>query len=115
MNKTIKRDSFESRFFYYDILTYLPEDIKTIQGENILTDDFNMGAYSIVVLKNMPAKDILRLEEDIKNKIENVELCASVADLTGEDRHYDNTEEFYETAKQDLDLAVIKILKHTIN
>ena len=68
----------------YDILTYLPGDIKTIQGENILTEDFNMGAYSIVVLKNMPAKDILKLEEDIKNKIENVELCASIADVTGD-------------------------------
>ena len=68
----------------YDILTYLPGDIKTIQGENILTDDFKMGAYSIVVLKDMPAKDILKLEEDIKNKIENVELCASLADVTGQ-------------------------------
>ena len=68
----------------YDILTYLPGDIKTIQGENILTEDFDMGAYSVVVLKNMPAKDILKLEEDIKNKIENVELCASIADVTGE-------------------------------
>lgn len=68
----------------YDILTYLPGDIKTIQGENILTQDFNMGAYSVVVLKNMPSKNILKLEEDIKNKIENVELCASVADVTGE-------------------------------
>ena len=68
----------------YDILTYLPEDIKTIQGENILTNDFNMGAYSIVVLKNMPTKDIIKLEEDIQNKIENVELCASVADVVGE-------------------------------
>ena len=68
----------------YDILTYLPGDIKTIQGENILTEDFNMGAYSIVVLKNMPAKDILKLEGDIKSKIENVEICASIADVTGE-------------------------------
>ena len=68
----------------YDILTYLPGDIKTIQGENILTQDFNMGAYSVVILKNMPSKNILKLEEDIKNKIENVELCASVADVTGE-------------------------------
>ena len=68
----------------YDILTYLPGDIKTIQGENILTQDFNMGAYSVVILKNMPSKNILKLEEDIRNKIENVELCASVADVTGE-------------------------------
>ena len=67
----------------YDILTYLPGDIKTIQGQNILTEDFDMGAYSIVVLKNMPSKDILKLEEKIKNEIDNVELCASIANVTG--------------------------------
>ena len=30
----------------YDILVYLPDDIETIQGENILSEDFNMGAFS---------------------------------------------------------------------
>ena len=69
----------------YDILTYLPEDIKTIQGQKVLTEDFDMGAYSIVVLKNMPAKDILKLEEKIESEIDNVEMCASVADVTGEE------------------------------
>ena len=69
----------------YDILTYLPGDIKTIQGQNILTEDFDMGAYSIVVLKNMPAKDILKLEEKIENEIDNVQMCASIADVTGEE------------------------------
>lgn len=69
----------------YDILTYLPEDIKTIQGENILTNEFNMGAYSVVVLKNMSASEILNLENDIKEKIDNVELCASLADVVGEE------------------------------
>ena len=67
----------------YDILTYLPDDIKTVQGENILTEDFDMGAYSIIVLKNMPSKEILKLEEKIKDEIDNVELCASIADVTG--------------------------------
>ena len=69
----------------YDILTYLPGDIKTIQGQNVLTEDFDMGAYSVVVLKNMPAKDILKLEDKIKNEIDNVEICASIADVTGEE------------------------------
>ena len=69
----------------YDILTYLPEDIKTIQGENILTKDFDMGAYSVVVLKNMPMKEILKLEDDMKNNIDNVEMCASLADVLGEE------------------------------
>ena len=69
----------------YDILTYLPGDIKTIQGQNVLAEDFDMGAYTVVVLKNMPAKDILKLEEKIKNEIDNVEMCASIADVTGEE------------------------------
>ena len=56
----------------YDILSYLPKDIN------------NMGAYSLVVIKNMPEKDILELEEKIKNGIDNVELCASIADVTGD-------------------------------
>ena len=67
----------------YDILTYLPEDIKTVQGEKVLTEDFNMGAYSIIVLKNMPPNEILKLEDKIKKEISNVELCASIADVTG--------------------------------
>ena len=63
----------------YDILLYLPETVKTVQGENILSE-----AYSIVLLDNMKTKDILSLEEKIKNQIDGVEICASIADLTGE-------------------------------
>lgn len=50
----------------YDILVYLPDDVETIKGENILSDEFNMGGYSIIILDNMPTKDILKLEEEIK-------------------------------------------------
>ena len=37
----------------YDILVYLPENIETMQGQNILQNNFNMGSYSIVLLDNM--------------------------------------------------------------
>ena len=40
----------------YDILVYLPEDIETIKGQNILTNDFNMGSYSIAVVNNLDSK-----------------------------------------------------------
>ena len=43
----------------YDILVYLPDDIETIKGENILSEDFNMGAFSMIILDNMDTKDIL--------------------------------------------------------
>lgn len=66
----------------YDILVYLPEDIETIQGENILSEEFNMGAFSMVVLENMKTKDIVQLENKIK-EINNVEKTISIADLVG--------------------------------
>ena len=66
----------------YDILVYLPEDIETMKGEKILTDDFNMGAFSISIVENMSSKDLLKLENEIK-QIDGVENVVSYADLTG--------------------------------
>lgn len=66
----------------YDILVYLPEDIETIQGEKILSEDFDMGGFSVIILENMKTKEILSLEEKIK-KIENVEKVVSIADIIG--------------------------------
>ena len=40
----------------YDILVYLPDNIETIKGENILADDFDMGAFSVVILENRSRK-----------------------------------------------------------
>ena len=66
----------------YDILVYLPEDIETVQGENVLKDDFGMGSYSVVILENMKNKDILELEKEVK-KIDQVNMCVSTADVLG--------------------------------
>ena len=66
----------------YDILVYLPEDIETIQGENILSEEFNMGAFSMIVLENMKTKDIMQLENKIK-EIDNVEKVIGIADVVG--------------------------------
>lgn len=66
----------------YDILVYLPDDIETIKGENILSKDFNMGSFSMVILENRQTKDILNLENEIK-KIDNVEKAISIADVVG--------------------------------
>ena len=66
----------------YDILAYLPDNVDTVQGENILTNEFNMGSYSIVITENMSTKDIQKLENKFK-KLENVEKVVSVADLLG--------------------------------
>ena len=66
----------------YDILVYLPEKIETVQGEKILSEDFDMGGFSVVILENMKNKDILTLESKIK-EINNVEKVICIADVIG--------------------------------
>jgi hypothetical protein len=66
----------------YDILVYLPSDIETLKGEEILTDDFNMGAFSIVVVDNASAKEILALEDKFRS-IKGVGNVVSINDITG--------------------------------
>ena len=65
----------------YDILVYLPDSVDTIKGENILTDDFDLGAYAFVMVDSSNNKKILDLEKDIK-KIEGVNAVVSIADAT---------------------------------
>lgn len=66
----------------YDILVYLPSDIETIKGENILTDDFQMGSFAMVVAEGLPSKEVIKLEEKFKN-IDTVQNVISIDDLTG--------------------------------
>ena len=66
----------------YDILVYLPKDIETVIGENILTEDFNMGSFSIITTNDMSPKEILSLEEEIK-KISGVGKVMSLYDAIG--------------------------------
>lgn len=65
----------------YDILVYLPEDIETIKGQDILTDDFGIGAFSFVIVDNMSPHDVLLLEDKIKD-IDGVNAVISVYDVT---------------------------------
>ena len=68
----------------YDILVYLPDNIETIKGENILADDFDMGAFSIVILENMQSKDIIELEKQFR-EVGNVEKVVGLTDIIGTD------------------------------
>ena len=65
----------------YDILVYLPKNIETIKGQNILTDDFKTGAFSFVFIDNKKAVDVLKLEEKIKD-IKGVNKVFSIYDVT---------------------------------
>ena len=63
----------------YDILYYLPDEIETMQGQDILMDDFNKGAYAMVVVQDMDAK----AADKLIKKVENVEHVAQVISYTG--------------------------------
>ena len=65
----------------YDILTYLPKDIETMKGQNILAEDFGTGAFSMVVVEGLPDKDIASLSEKIE-KVDHVERVLSYASMT---------------------------------
>lgn len=64
----------------YDILVYLPKDIETIKGQNILTKDFGIGSYAFVMTNDKSQKNILELEQKIKD-IKGVNGVASVVDV----------------------------------
>ena len=66
----------------YDILIYLPDDIETVKGQNILTSDFKMGSYSTIIAEGASSKDILKFEEKVRN-IEGVNKVVSAIDVTG--------------------------------
>lgn len=64
----------------YDILVYLPESVETIKGENILTDDFGLGAYAFVMTDCKNMKKLWQLIEEIKS-IQGVNQVFSIVDL----------------------------------
>ena len=67
----------------YDILVYLPSDIETLKGQNILKNDFNMGAFSVSLVDNsISEKDLVELEDKIRN-IDCVTNVVSINDITG--------------------------------
>lgn len=51
----------------YDILAYLPEDIETMKGQDILVDEFGTGAFSMFLVEGMEEKDVVSLKEDIEH------------------------------------------------
>ena len=58
----------------YDMLNYLPDDMDTVIGQEALLEDFNKGAFSFVIVEDMPPKDVSALKE----KIEQVEHVDTV-------------------------------------
>ncbi len=67
----------------YDLLSYLPSDIETMEGQDILVDQFGTGAYSFLIVENMENKDVSALKsklEDVEH-VEKILWYDSVADI----------------------------------
>jgi uncharacterized membrane protein YdfJ with MMPL/SSD domain len=58
----------------YDLLSYLPESLETVEGQDILVDEYGMGAFSMVVIEDMELKDVQKL----KNQFSEVEHVKDV-------------------------------------
>lgn len=68
----------------YDVLSYLPNSLETVEGQDIMVDEFGMGAFSMVVVENMENKDVVKLKEKLQG-VEHVEKIIwydSVADIS---------------------------------
>lgn len=65
---------FLSTRINYDILSYLPSDIETMKGQDIMLDEFGKGGFSLVMLDGMDDKDV----EKVKEKIEKVDHVCDV-------------------------------------
>ena len=68
----------------YDMLSYLPEDMETVKGQDELLKDFGKGAFSFIIVEDMPDKDVSALKEKIEavDHVENVIWYDSIVDIS---------------------------------
>ena len=68
----------------YDMLDYLPEDMDTVIGQNELLEDFGKGAFSFIVVEDMPNKDVANLVEKLEavDHVETVLWYSSLVDVS---------------------------------
>ena len=68
----------------YDVLYYLPDSIETMQGQDILVDEFGTGAYSMFICEGMENKDVAKLKEQIEDveHVSKVVWYDSFADIS---------------------------------
>ena len=74
----------------YDMLNYLPEDMDTIIGQNELMEDFGKGAFSFIIVEDMPNKDVATLKAKIEqvDHVDTVIWYDTLFDLNSRLRHY---------------------------
>ena len=68
----------------YDMLNYLPSDMDTVVGQNELMAEFGKGAFSFIIVEDMPTNDVAALKAKIGNveHVESVVWYDSFADLS---------------------------------
>ncbi|MCR5203042.1 MAG: MMPL family transporter [Lachnospiraceae bacterium] len=67
----------------YDLLSYLPESLETVKGQNIMVDEYGMGAFSMIILENMESQDVVKLESKIE-KVDHVKKVLSYNDFASD-------------------------------
>lgn len=68
----------------YDVLSYLPNTLETVKGQDIMVDEFGMGAFSMIVVEHMENKDVVKLKEKLQDvdHVEKIIWYDSVADIS---------------------------------
>ena len=68
----------------YDLLSYLPEHLETVKGQDLLVDEYGMGAFSMVVAEDMELKDVQKLKEAFEEipHVKDVLWYDDITDIT---------------------------------
>ena len=94
----------------YDILSYLPDGIETMEGQDILMDEFETGAFSFLVVENMKDKDVNKMVNEIKNveHVKDVIFYGTVADLSvPKEMLPDDVYEFFNNKENNCQLVAV--------
>ena len=96
----------------YDILSYLPEDIETMKGQDILLEEFGTGAFSVAVVEGMEQKDVAALKSEIEqiDHVKTVLWYDSLADISVPmELLPDDIEEAFENKEKNSTLMIVML------
>ena len=96
----------------YDILSYLPEDIETMKGQDILLDEFGTGAFSVAVVEGMEQKDAAALKREIEqvSHVKAVLWQDSLADISVPlELLPEDMEELFENKEKNATLMIVML------
>jgi predicted RND superfamily exporter protein len=68
----------------YDLLSYLPDSLETVAGQDIMVDEFGAGAFAMCVVEGMPDKEVVKMADQFKeiDHVKNVLWYGEVADIS---------------------------------